>query len=172
MEKTRTGAITLKGNPTDLVGPELRAGDVAPDFDLQNNALEVVSRNSFAKKVLIIATVPSLDTPVCHAETKKFNEQSKDLANVEVLVVSTDLPFGQKRWCGSEGVENVTTLSAHRSTKFGEDYGVLISGGPFDRCLARAIFVVNPEGKLTHVEYVREVAEHPNYDAAIAAAKR
>ncbi len=94
-----------------------------------------------------------------------------DLANVEVLVVSTDLPFGQKRWCGSEGVENITTLSAHRSTKFGEDYGVLISSGPFDRCLARAIFVVNPEGRITYVEYVKEVAEHPNYDAALAAAK-
>ena len=94
-----------------------------------------------------------------------------DLTDVDVLVVSTDLPFGQKRWCGSEGVENVTTLSDHRSTKFGEDYGVLISGGLFDRCLARAIFVVNPEGKMTHVEYVKEVADHPNYDAALAAAK-
>ena len=172
MVMTRTGAITLKGTPTDLAGPELRAGDAAPDFMLQNNALEVVSSNSFAKKTLIIATVPSLDTPVCHAETKKFNEQAQDLPNVEVLVVSTDLPFGQKRWCGSEGVENVTTLSAHRSTKFGVDYGVLISGGPFDQCLARAIFVVNPQGKLTYVEYVKEVAEHPNYDAAVAAARR
>ena len=171
MVNTRTGAITLKGAPTDLAGSELKVGDAAPDFNLQNNALEDVSQNSVAGKTLIIATVPSLDTPVCHAETKKFNEQAADLTNVEVLVVSTDLPFGQKRWCGSEGVENVTTLSAHRSTKFGEDYGVLIVGGPFDRCLARAIFVVNPEGKLTHVEYVKEVAEHPNYDAALAAAK-
>lgn len=171
MVMTRTGAITLKGTPIDLAGAELKAGDAAPDFNLQNNALEEVSRNSFVKKTLIIATVPSLDTPVCHAETKKFNEQALDLANVEVLVVSTDLPFGQKRWCGSEGVENVTTLSAHRSTKFGVDYGVLISSGPFEQCLARAIFVVNPEGKMTHVEYVKEIAEHPDYDAAIAAAK-
>ena len=168
---TRKGAITLKGTPTDLDGPELKVGDAAPDFILQNNALEEVSQNSFVGKTLIIATVPSLDTPVCHAETKKFNEQSQNLANVDVLVVSTDLPFGQKRWCGSEGVENVTALSAHRSTKFGVDYGVLISSGPFDRCLARAVFVVNPERKLTHVEYVKEVAEHPNYDAALAAAK-
>jgi thiol peroxidase len=171
MVKTRTGAITLKGTPTDLAGPELKVGDSAPDFILQNNDLEDVSLNSFAGQTLIIATVPSLDTPVCHAETKKFNEQAMDLKLVQVLVVSADLPFGQKRWCGSEGVENVTTLSAHRSTKFGEDYGVLISAGPLDRCLARAIFVVNPAGKMTHVEYVKEVAEHPNYDAALAAAK-
>ena len=171
MGMTRTGAITLKGTPTDLAGAELKVGDPVPDFLLQNNSLAEVSRNSFSKKTLIIATLPSLDTPVCHAETKKFNEQAEDLANVAVLVVSTDLPFGQKRWCGSEGVENVTTLSAHRSAKFGEDFGVLISGGPFDQCLARAIFVVNPAGKLTHVEYVKEVAEHPNYDTAIAAAK-
>jgi thioredoxin-dependent peroxiredoxin len=171
MATTRTGAITLKGTPTDLAGPELKVGDNLPDFFLQNNALEEVSRESFAGKTLIIAALPSLDTPVCHAETIKFNQQAKDLPNVEVLVVSTDLPFGQKRWCGSEGVENVTTLSAHRSAKFGEDYGVLISGGPFDQCLARAIFVVDPDGKMTHVEYVKEVAEHPDYDAALAAAK-
>ena len=171
MVMTRTGAITLQGTPTDLAGPELKTGDAAPDFMLQNNALEEVSRSSFAGKTLIIASVPSLDTPICHAETKKFNEQALNLAHVEVLVVSTDLPFGQKRWCGSEGVENVTTLSAHRSTKFGIDYGVLISGGPFDHCLARAIFVVSPEGKMTYVEYVKEVGDHPNYDAALAAAK-
>jgi thiol peroxidase len=172
MVMTRTGAITLGGTPTDLAGPELKAGDAAPDFVLQNNALDIVSRKSFANKTLIIATIPSLDTPICHAETKKFNEQARDLANVEILVVSTDLPFGQKRWCGSEGVENVTTLSSHRSTQFGIDYGVLISGGPFDQCLARAIFVVNPEGKITYLEYVKEVGEHPNYDAAIAAVKK
>ena len=171
MVMTRTGAITLKGTPTDLAGPELKVGDPAPEFFLQNNALEEVSQGSFVEKTLIIATVPSLDTPVCQAETKKFDEQALDLANVEVLVVSTDLPFGQKRWCGSEGVENVTTLSAHRSTKFGVDYGVLICSGPLDHCLARAVFVVNPEGKITYVEYVQEVAEHPNYAAALAAAK-
>lgn len=171
MVSTRAGAITLKGTPTDLAGAELKVGDSAPLFNLQNNSLAEVSQNSFAGKTLIIATIPSLDTPVCHAETKKFNEQVPTLTNVEVLVVSTDLPFGQKRWCGSEGVEHVTTLSAHRSTKFGTDYGVLISGGPFDHCLARAIFVVNPAGKITYVEYVKEVAEHPNYDAALAAAR-
>ncbi len=114
--------------------------------------------------------MPSLDTPVCHEETKKFNDAVATMENVEVYCVSMDLPFGQKRWCGAEGVENVKTLSAHRCTKFGEDYAVLIKGGALDRCLARAIFVVDGDNKLTYVEYVPEIAEHPNYDAALAAA--
>lgn len=171
MAETRTGVVTLKGGPVDLVGPELKAGDSAPDFTLQNNSLEDVTLACSAGKTRIIATIPSLDTPVCHDETKKFNEAAQNLENVEVLVVSMDLPFGQKRWCGAEGVENVTTLSAHRCTKFGENYGVLISGGPLDRVFARAIYVVDPEGQLKHVEYVGEIAEHPNYDAALAAAQ-
>jgi thioredoxin-dependent peroxiredoxin len=171
MREIRTGAITLKGTPTNLAGSELKIGDKAPDFLLQNTALEDVTLATFAGKTLVIATLPSLDTPVCHAETKRFNEQAERLANTLVLVVSTDLPFGQKRWCGAEGVEDVVTLSAHRSSDFGESYGVLISGGPFDHCLARAIFVVSKERILTHVEYVKEVAEHPDYDAALAAAQ-
>jgi thiol peroxidase len=171
MTEIRTGAITLKGTPTDLAGSELKIGDAAPDFMLQNNALEDVTLGTFTGKTLLIATVPSLDTPVCHVETKRFNEQAGRLANTQVLVVSTDLPFGQKRWCGAESVDDVATLSAHRSSKFGESYGVLISGGPFDQCLARAIFVVNAAGILTHVEYVKEVAEHPDYDSALAAAQ-
>jgi thiol peroxidase len=171
MTETRTGAITLKGTPTDLAGSELKLGDAAPEFSLQNNALENVTLGEFAGRTLVIATVPSLDTPVCHAETKRFNEQAESLANTQVLVVSTDLPFGQKRWCGAENVDDVVTLSAHRSSDFGKSYGVLISGGPFDQCLSRAIFVVNGEGILTHVEYVKEVADHPDYDAALAAAQ-
>lgn len=172
MKKKRTGATTLKGTPTDLAGPELKIGDAAPDFVLQTNALEDVTLGTFAGKTLLIATIPSLDTPVCHVETKRFNEQAAKLANTKVLVVSTDLPFGQKRWCGTESVKDAVTLSDHRSGAFGEAYGVLILGGPFDRCLARAIFVVNDQGILTHVEYVKEVADHPNYDAALAAAQR
>ena len=171
MAEVRSGSVTLKGSPVDLAGRALSAGDSAPDFTLQNSGLEDVKLASSAGKTRIIATVPSLDTPVCHEETKKFNEQAAELPNVEVLVVSMDLPFGQKRWCGAENVERVTTLSAHRCTRFGEDYGALIQGGPLDRCLARAVFVVDPEGKVTHSEYVGEITEHPNYDAAIAAAK-
>jgi thiol peroxidase len=165
----RKGAITLKGNPVDLAGPQLKAGDAAPDFVLQGLDTKDVVPGTFAGKSMIITTIPSLDTPVCHKETKLFNERVKELPNVAVLCVSMDLPFGQKRWCGAEGVENVVCLSAHRSEKFGEDFGVLIKGGPLDRCLARAVFVVK-DGKLAHVEYVSEVANEPNYDAALAAA--
>ncbi len=167
----RVAATTLKGNPVDLKGPALKAGDDAPDFKLQDNSLADITLASSAGKTRIIATIPSLDTPTCHAETKRFNDEAKKLANTEVLVVSMDLPFGAKRWCGAEGVETVKTLSAHRCTEFGYDYGVLINGGPLDRCFSRAIFVVNAAGKLTHVEYVKEIADHPNYEAALTAAK-
>jgi thiol peroxidase len=171
MAEVRSGAVTLKGNPVNLVGKELKVGDAAPDFSLQDTGLQEVKLANSAGKTRIIVTIPSLDTPVCHQETKNFNDSAKNLPNVQVLVASMDLPFGQKRWCGSEGVTNVTTLSAHRCTKFGEDYGVLIQGGPLDRCLARAVFVVNPEGKITYAEYVKEIATHPNYEAVLAAAK-
>ncbi len=171
MSETRNSAVTLKGNPVTLVGAALAMGQQAPEFKLQDNGLQEVSLAASAGKTRVIATIPSLDTPTCHAETKRFNDEVKNLPNVEVLVVSMDLPFGQKRWCGAEGVSNVKTLSAHRCSKFGEDYGVLISGGVLDRCLCRAIFVVDSQGKLKHVEYVKEIADHPNYEAVLAAAK-
>jgi thiol peroxidase len=171
MASLRKGATALKGNPLDLLGPELKPGDKAPDFRLQSTSLDEVTLADSRGKTRIIATVPSLDTSVCHAETKKFNEAAASLPNVEILVVSMDLPFGQKRWCGTEGVDKVKTLSAHRDTKFGEDYGVLVQGGPLDRCLARAVFVVGPDDVIRYVEYVKETSEHPNYDAALAAAK-
>ncbi len=163
--------VTLKGNPVQLDGTELKAGDSAPDFVLQNNALEDVTLACSAGKTRIIATVPSLDTAVCHAETKRFNDEAAGLEGVEVLVVSTDLPFGQKRWCGAENVDKVTCLSDHRTAEFGQKYGVLISAGPLSRCLTRAIFVVGPDDKLKHVEYCSEIAEHPDYDAVLNAAK-
>lgn len=171
MTDIRSGAVTLKGNPVDLVGPELKPGDAAPDFTLQNNALADVTLADSAGKKRIIVTVPSLDTPTCHQEAKRFNDEAGQLENTDVLVVSMDLPFAQKRWCGAESAETIQALSAHRCTAFGEAYGVLIKGGPLDRCLARAIFVVNAEGTLTHVEYVSEIAEHPDYDAALSAAR-
>ncbi|REJ83811.1 MAG: thiol peroxidase [Planctomycetota bacterium] len=163
-------SVTLKGNPVNLAGTELKPGDKAPDFTLQNDGLEDVNLAASSGKTRIIATVPSLDTPVCHEETKRFNDEAAKLDNVDVIVVSTDLPFGQKRWCGAEGVDKVSCLSDHRTAKFGEAYGVLISGGPLDRCLARAIFVVGPDDTIKHVEYVSEIAEHPNYDDALSAA--
>lgn len=171
MADIRKGAVTLKGNPVDLAGAALKAGDTAPDFKLQCNALADVSLADSAGKTRILVTVPSLDTATCQLETKNFNEKIKDLPNAVCLVISMDLPFGQKRWCGAEGIANVVSLSAHRCKQFGEDYGVLISGGPLDRCLARAVFVVNPAGKITYAEYVPEIATEPKYDAVIAAAK-
>ncbi len=169
MADVRSGAVTLKGNAVDLAGPELKVGDAAPDFSLQNNGLEEVTLASGAGKTRIIATVPSLDTGTCDLETKTFNEKAASLDGVEVLVVSMDLPFGQKRWCGDNGVGNVTTLSAHRCSDFGTSYGTLIKGGPLDRCLARAIFVVDGDGTIKHVEYVSEIANEPDYDAALGA---
>ncbi|MGE4613374.1 MAG: thiol peroxidase [Planctomycetota bacterium] len=168
MPETRSEAITLKGTPFDVKGPLLEVGNKAPDFLLLNAGLEEVTRSSFSSKTLIIATVPSLDTPVCQQETKHFNDAIAGNDSTEVLIVSADLPFAQKRWCGAEGVENVTTLSCHRSSAFGEAYGVQISNGPLACCLARAVFVVDPEGVLTHVEYVKEVADQPDFDAVLS----
>lgn len=164
-------AVTLKGNAVELSGAELKVGEKFPDFNLQDNALADVSLGDSSGKTRIIASIPSLDTAVCHEETKRFNDEAAQLNDAAVLVVSTDLPFGQKRWCGTENVETVQTLSDHRSAKFGEATGTLITSGPLARCLCRAIFVVGPDDTLKHVEYVSEIAEHPDYDAALAAAK-
>ena len=163
--------VTLKGNPVQLEGPELKPGDKAPDFVLQSNGLEDVSLASTSGKTRIIATVPSLDTPVCHAESKRFNDEAANLEGVAILVVSTDLPFGQKRWCGAENVDQVACLSDHRTAEFGKSFGVLIKGGPLDRCLTRALFVVGPDDTIKHVEYCSEITEHPNYDAALSTAR-
>jgi thiol peroxidase len=171
MSEVRKGAVTLKGNPVSLAGKALAVGSKAPEFSLQSNALEEITLASSHGKTRIIATVPSLDTAVCQLETKKFNEQAASLPNVEILVVSMDLPFGQKRWCGAENVDKIKTLSAHRCTKFGEDYGVLIQGGPLDRCLCRAVFVIDGSDHVKYAEYCSEIADHPNYDAVLAAAK-
>ncbi|MFG0334855.1 MAG: thiol peroxidase [Maioricimonas sp. JB049] len=163
--------VTLKGNPVELAGNPLKAGDKAPDFLLQSSGLEDVTLSSTSGKTRIIATVPSLDTSVCHAETKRFNDEAAQLDGVDILVVSTDLPFGQKRWCGAENVDKVQCLSDHRAASFGEAYGVLIKSGPLERCLTRAIFVVGPDDTIKHVEYCSEISEHPDYEAALAAAK-
>jgi thiol peroxidase len=162
--------VTFKGGAVNVAGTVLKAGDSAPEFTLQSTALEDITLAKSAGKTRIIATVPSLDTGVCSEETKKFSDLANSHAGVAILVVSMDLPFAIKRWCGAEGVSNVQTLSAHRSTKFAEDYGVLLSGGVLDRLLTRAVFVVDGQGKIKHVEYLKEITEHPNYDAAFAAA--
>jgi thiol peroxidase len=170
MANTRSD-VTFKGGAVNVAGTVLKVGDSAPDFSLQSTGLEEITLANSAGKTRIIATVPSLDTGVCSEETKKFNEMAKSNPGVEILVVSMDLPFAIKRWCGAEGVSNVNTLSAHRCTKFAEDYGVLLSEGVLDRLLIRAVIVEDGQGKLKHVDYVKEITDHPNSEAAIAATK-
>jgi thioredoxin-dependent peroxiredoxin len=164
----RPGATTLKGNPLTLIGPELKPGDPAPDFEAVDKTLQPVTLKATGEGVRIFSVVPSLDTPVCDMQTKRFNEEAAKLPNIRIYTVSMDLPFAQSRWCGAFGVDNVKMLSDHRSGSFGEHYGTLIKEL---RIESRAIFVVGPDDKLLHVEYVKEVADHPNYEAALTAAK-
>src|SRR5437588_5385437 len=164
----RPGATTLKGNPLTLIGPELTPGDAAPDFSVTDGTLSAVSLKDTGSNVRIISVVPSLDTPVCDAQTKRFNEEAAKLPDVDILTVSMDLPFAQKRWCGAFGVDKVKMLSDHRDGSFGANYGTLIKDL---RIESRAIFVVDQSNKLRHVEYVKEVADFPNYESALSAAK-
>ncbi len=165
----RAGAITLKGNPKTLVGNPIKVGQSAPDFNLRGQDLSEIKLADYAGKTLIVATVPSLDTPVCDTETRRFNEEAAKLGDqVRVLVVSVDLPMAQKRWCGAAGVANVTTASDYLDHKFGVDWGIRIKEIGL---LARSVTVVDPSGKVAYHELVGEVADEPNYDAALAAAK-
>jgi thiol peroxidase len=165
----RKGAVTLRGNPMTLVGPELRPGDKAPDFQVVNNDLKPVTLADTGGKVRILASVPSLDTPVCDTETRRFNEEAAKLPGVEILTISMDLPMAQKRWCGAAGVDKVRTLSDYHHRNFGPAYGVLI---PEIMLNARAVFVLDKDNTIRYVQYVKEVAEQPNYEAALAAAKK
>ncbi|MDE1920507.1 MAG: thiol peroxidase [Candidatus Omnitrophica bacterium] len=163
----RVGAITMKGNPLTLTGHEIKAGDQAPDATLVANDLSEVKLSSFKGKKVILSSVPSLDTPVCDLETKRFNQEASKLSDVAVLTISKDLPFAQKRWCGANGATAVKTLSDYRGN-FGETYGVLIKGL---NLLARCIFVINEQGRVTYVQLVKEVASEPNYDEVLKAVK-
>ena len=168
MEK-RTGVITFVGNPMTLVGKEVKVGDKAPDFTLLDNGLAVKTLKDYEGKVKIFSVVPSLDTGVCDAQTRWFNQNVTALSDdVVVLTVSMDLPFAQKRWCGAAGVENVVTLSDHKDASFGTNYGFLIEEL---RLLTRGIVVVDKNDKVTYVEYVPEVTNAVNLDAAVEAAK-
>ena len=165
----RDGIVTMKGNPITLMGTELQVGDKAPDFVAIDNDLNPVSFDSFRGKVCIVSSVPSLDTPVCDMETRRFNDEAGRLGdNVEILTISVDLPFAQKRWCGAAGVDRVQTLSDHRDAAFGQAYGVLIKDL---RLLARAVFVVDKEGTIRYMELVKEIASEPDYDSILTAVK-
>ena len=165
----KTGIITFKGNPMTLLGPELKVGDTAPDFAVVDNGLAAVTLSSFAGKVKIISAVPSLDTPVCDTETRRFNQEAASLpGDAVVLTVSLDLPFAQKRWCGAAGIDKVVTLSDYRERSFGLGYGVLIKELLL---LTRAVFVVDAANTIRYIQIVPEVTGEPDYAAVIAAAK-
>lgn len=165
----RSGVATFQGNPLTLVGSEIKVGDTAPDFVLAANDMSPATLADYAGKVLVIAVVPSLDTPVCDMETRRFNNEAAALGDdVKILAVSMDLPFAQARWCGAAGVEAVQTLSDHKDASFGEGWGTLIKEL---RLLTRAVFVVGQDGKVAYVQYLKEITEEPDYDAALAAVR-
>lgn len=161
--------VTFKNGPVTLIGNEVKVGDQAPNFTVLANDLSAVSLNDAAGKIRLFSVVPSLDTGVCDAQTRKFNEVAAELGdNVMIYTVSMDLPFAQKRWCGAAGIDKVQTVSDHRDASFGEAYGVHIKEL---RLLTRSIFVVDADDKVAYVEYVPEATDHPNYEAAIEAVK-
>lgn len=162
--------ITFQGNPVTLVGEQVKAGDKAPDFTVLSNDLNPVLLADSKGKVRLISVVPSLDTGVCAAQTRRFNEEAANLSDdVEILTISVDLPFAQARWCGAEGIDAVQTLSDHKDLSFGQAYGTVIEEL---RLLARSVFVIDQDDNVTYVEYVEEVTDHPNYDAALEAVKK
>jgi thiol peroxidase len=169
VSQERKGVITFKGNPLTLLGAEIKVGSQAPDFQVLAGDLSAVSLKNFEGKTKLISVVPSLDTPVCDQQTRRFNEEAGKLpADVAVLTISMDLPFAQGRFCSTAGIKKVQTLSDHRDASFGQAYGVLIKEL---RLLTRAIFVIGADNKVQYVEYVKEVTSHPNYEAALASLK-
>ena len=168
-EKERTGLVSFKGNPMTLVGEEVKVGDRAPNFQVVDNSMQPVTLDSFKGKVKIISCVPSLDTPVCDMETRRFNEEAGKLPDkFAVLTVSMDLPFAQKRWCAAAGVEKVKTFSDYQNRSFGCAYGVLIKEL---KLLARTVFIVDEQDVVRYVEIVPEIAKEPDYDQVLNAAK-
>jgi thiol peroxidase len=170
MEK-RANAVTFKGSPLTLIGPQLKAGDKAPDFACVNSGLEIVNLSRTPAKARMFSVVPSLDTPVCNKQTHRFDQEIAGLGDkAAVYTVSLDMPFAQKRFCSAENITNLQSLSDVHNQSFGKSYGVLIEGLPIP-LLSRAIFVLDKGGKITYCEYIPEVAQEPNYEKAIEALK-
>ena len=163
--------ITLKGTPIETIGELPAVGSKVPDFDLTNTDLQDSTLSDYSGKNLVLNIFPSLDTPVCAASVRKFNTEASSLENTVVLCISADLPFAHKRFCESEGLENVKPLSVFRSSKFGKDFGVEITTGPLKGLLSRAVVVVGADGTVKYVEQVPEIVQDPNFDAALAALK-
>jgi thiol peroxidase len=166
----RAGLVSMRGNPLTLVGNEVKIGEVAPDFVVLDNSLTATKFSSYRNRLCIISSVPSLDTPICDIETRKFNEEANKLGEkIQILTISMDLPFAQKRWCGTAGVNKIQTLSDHRDAQFGIAYGVLIKEL---RLLARAVFLVDQKGILQYTQLVKEISNEPNYDEIWNALKK
>lgn len=153
-----------------MLGPELGVGGKSPDFEVVDNNMATVTLSDYRGKACIIASVPSLDTPVCDMETRRFNQEAGELGpEVKILTISMDLPFAQKRWCGAAGIDRVTTLSDHRKASFGTAYGVLIKEL---RLLARAVFVIDKSGVIRYIQVVKEISTEPDYQAVMDAVKK
>jgi thiol peroxidase len=166
----RKNVVTMKGNPLTLIGEEVKPGAKAPDFKVVNNNLEDVTLDSYKGRIKLIASVPSLDTPVCDLEIKRFNDEASKLSkDLVIIFISMDLPFAQKRFCQANEIKIVKTLSDHRDADFGIKYGVLIKEL---RLLARAIFIIDKEDVMCYFQLVKDVASHPDYDDALLALKR
>lgn len=166
----RTGLVTLKGNPLTLTGNAVGVGDAAPGFTGTGLDLSDVSLSDYAGKTVILSTVPSLDTGICDLQTKRFNQEAAD-GDFVVLTVSADLPFAMSRWCGATDSEAVVCVSDFKTRSFGEAYGLTIGDGPLASLIARSVMVIDGEGKIVYQEIVPEIAQEPDYDAALAAAK-
>ncbi len=169
MAEERTGVITLQGNPLTLLGPEIKVGDKAPDFKVNEGLGKLVSLDSYEGKIKVFNVIVSVDTPVCDVQTRRFSKEAENLPDdVEILTVSMDLPFAMSRYCGNAGIEKLRNVSDYQFGSFGENYGALIKE---NRLLARAIFVVDKDNIVRHAEYVPEVADEPNYDNALEVVK-
>jgi thiol peroxidase len=165
----RPNGITFKGSPMTLVGPEIKVGDTAPDFTVVGTDMSDISKDDYKGKVLVLSVAPSVDTPVCANQTRTFNEKATQLSDdVAILSVSLDLPFALKRFCAAEGIDNVAAASDYKHRQFGEAYGVYIKELGL---LGRAVFVIDQDGKVAHAQYCPEVAEEPDYDAALESVK-
>ncbi|WP_262428200.1 thiol peroxidase [Paratissierella segnis] len=164
MIEKRANIITMKGNPMTLLGPEIKIGDKAPDFTVLTGDLKPYTLKDAGDKIKIISVVPSLDTGVCELQTIRFNEEAADLDNVVILTISVDLPYAQKRFCSSNNIDKVITLSDHKDLSFGLNYGFVIEEL---RLLSRGIIVLDKDNTVRYVEYVKEVSNHPDYDKAL-----
>jgi thiol peroxidase len=168
--KERTGIVTFKGKPVTLLGPEIRVGEKAPDFRAVDAGLAPVTLSDFKGKIKVLVSVPSLDTPVCDMETRRFNQEAAKLpGKVALITISLDLPFAQKRWCGSAGVDRVKVLSDYQDRSFAQSYGVLIKEL---KLLSRSIFVVGADDVVRYVQHVKEIGMEPDYADVLGAVQR